>query len=124
MKKVRLILLSVLLLGLTSAMAQDVAEKTETATPIKKTTVRYYYYPNLLAYYDNKEKVYHLRKNGQWFTAPDIPSGFAGYSMYNRINVAIDDYDDDNITQFLDVHRKKFPYVPPSKAKTMAPVTN
>jgi hypothetical protein len=120
MKKVRLLLLCALCFGFNVAIAQNNEPLAKTTSSNSENCVlRYFYYPNLQAYYDTKDKIYHLRRNGKWFTAAEIPKGFAGYSIYNNLNVPIDDYDDDNITQFLEVHKKKFPYVSLAKMRTM-----
>ena len=120
MKKVRLLLLCAFCFGFNIAVAQNKEHLAQTlSTNSENCALRYYYYPNLQAYYDSKEKIFHLRRDGKWFTAEEIPSGFAGYSVYNKVSVPIDDYDDDNITQFLEVHKKKFPYVSISKMRNM-----
>lgn len=72
--------------------------------------LRYYYYPNLEAYFDNQTRFYLFRDRNEWKSEKEIPSGYRGYGLFNRAYVPITDYDDDNITQFLDVHRKKYPY--------------
>lgn len=73
---------------------------------------RYYYYPNLEAYYDQKKDQYHFKDNsGNWTTAKEIPSGYRGYGMYNKVNVLIDDFDDDNPTQLHAVYKKRYPYI-------------
>ena len=72
---------------------------------------RYYYYPNLQAYYDAKKEQYLLHlPNNEWLVSDEIPSGYRGYSLNNRMNILIDNYDEDNIKDLLSVHRKKYPY--------------
>lgn len=78
--------------------------------PLTNCNLRYYYYPNLEAYFDTKKNLYIFTENGQWTTAEEIPSGYRGYSLYNKVSVFITDYDEDDITQFIKVHKKKFPY--------------
>lgn len=73
--------------------------------------LRYYYYPNLGAYFDLKNTVYIYNDKGEWKKAPELPNGYMGYSLNNKLNVPILDYDDDDVIQFIEAHRKKFPPV-------------
>jgi hypothetical protein len=73
---------------------------------------RYYYYPNLDAYYDTTQNVYIFESNqakGQIVKAKEIPSGYRGYSLFNGIRVAITDYDGDEPFSKISEHRKQFP---------------
>lgn len=73
---------------------------------------RYYYYPNLDAYYDTTENLYLFESNqnkGQIVKAKEVPSGYRGYSLYNGIRVAITDYDGDEPFTKIAEHRKQFP---------------
>ncbi|MBD3581107.1 hypothetical protein [Flavobacterium selenitireducens] len=86
--------------------------------PSTNCHIRYYYYPNLEAYFDRETEKYIFRDKGQWKSESQIPSGYRGYGLFNKANIAINDYDEDNITQFLDDHRKKYPYNSLRKLKT------
>jgi hypothetical protein len=94
------------------AVAQETAPKKESLPIDKKTNcyIRYYYYPNLQAYFDNLEMVYHYKENGEWKTAPELPQNYGGYSIYNKVRVVINDYDDDKPYDLLSIHKKRFPY--------------
>ena len=83
-------LLSTILLAYASK-AQEVAkhlELSKTATsqningqlidPGTNCVLRYYYFPNLEAYYDTQKNVYHFTESGQWVTANEIPAGYRG----------------------------------------------
>lgn len=72
--------------------------------------VRYYYFPNLEAYFDNLELVYHYKVAGQWEKASNLPTNYGGYSLYNKVRVAITDFDGDEPYQLLKVHKKMYPY--------------
>ncbi|RZJ29937.1 MAG: hypothetical protein EOO48_06290 [Flavobacterium sp.] len=78
--------------------------------PVTQCAYRYHYYPNLCAYYDAKANLYIFKQNGEWQKAKEIPSGYMGYSLNNKVNVVITDYDDDDPTQFIKLHKKKYPY--------------
>lgn len=87
--------------------------------PVTKCHVRYYYFPNLEAYFDTYKSIYYFKEDGQWVTAEEIPEGYRGYSFYNNINVFITDYDDDYPCQFIEVHKKKYPYISNERIKKM-----
>ena len=113
MKKSILILVY-LFLSICSSYGQQ-SENSQTATPLfnPKTNcqLRYYYYPNLEAYFDTFKKIYYYKLNGEWQTGEEIPEGYRGYSIYNKITAFITDYDDDYPCQFIEKHKKKFPYI-------------
>ena len=54
--------------------------------------------------------VYFLRQKVDgvytWVEKEELPQGYAGYSVYNRKYVVIDDYDDDNIVELFDEHKR------------------
>lgn len=121
MKPIRLLFVcQMTFLSLTS-LAQS-----ETDSPIidpeTNCKIRYYYYPNLEAYFDNEKKAFLYKVDGKWSWAETIPSGYRGYSLFNRAHFPINDYDDDNPVQFLEQHRKKFPYQSLKRMKMTASV--
>jgi hypothetical protein len=72
--------------------------------------LRYYYFPNLEAYFDNLKMVYYFKVNGQWQNAEELPPNYGGYSLYNKARVSITNYDDDNPFELIRIHRKIYPY--------------
>ncbi len=72
--------------------------------------IRYYYFPNLEAYFDNLELVYHYKVNDQWQQAENLPTNYGGYSLYNKVRVAITDFDGNEPYQLLKTHKKMYPY--------------
>ena len=92
--------------------------------PISNCQLRYYYYPNLEAYYDTQKRIYYYKENSEWTTGEEIPEGYRGYSLFNKIYVFITDYDDDIITQFVDLHKKKYPYTKRGNMKMLTDITN
>lgn len=87
--------------------------------PGTNCVLRYYYFPNLEAYYDTQKNIYHFIEGGQWVTKNEIPAGYRGYSLYNKVNVIIKDYDDEDPTQFIRVHKKRYPYITKGAIKKM-----
>jgi len=126
MKSLKITLIVVFLLSLTAANAQKAATTTapKLFDPITNCHLRYYYFPNLEAYFDIKKNIYYYTQNGKWIIADEIPAGYKGYSLYNKCRVAITDYDDDNPTQFLKLHKKQYPYAANGKIKNMMAVTD
>lgn len=87
--------------------------------PETNCVLRYYYFPNLEAYYDTQKNVYLYHEKGEWVTIDEIPAGYRGYSLYNKVSVVINDYDDEDPTQFLERHKKKYPYINKGNVKKM-----
>ncbi len=71
---------------------------------------RYYYYPNLQAYFDSKENLFLFRVNKSWISAESIPENYGGYSLYNKHRIKITDYVGENITELLPIHKLLYPY--------------
>ncbi len=108
---------TILLLSVITASAQtsettDIQSQFADNNSVLAIGARYYYYPNLDAYYDSKDNLYIFESNqskGQIVKAKEIPSGYRGYSLYNGIRVAITDYDGDDPFSKISEHRKQFP---------------
>ena len=90
--------------------------------PKTNSNVRYYYYPNLEAYFDNLELVYHYKVNGQWEKSENLPTNYGGYSLFNKVRVNITDYDGDEPYQLIKTHKKMYPYN--SKGRFSYPTTS
>lgn len=110
MKRIEKVFLLMLLLTSFISNAQATANQTPASTEAKKTELRYYYFPNLEAYFDLQEKVYLYREGGEWVEAEELPKNYGGYSLYNKVKVTIDDYDGDEPYLMIDAHKKKYPY--------------
>jgi hypothetical protein len=79
--------------------------KTTKAIP----AVRYYYYPNLLAYYDTCNASYIYQKDGEWITAERIAPNYRGYSLYNNNYVLLEGFTNDEPYLLINEHKKKYP---------------
>lgn len=71
--------------------------------------VRYYYYPNLEAYFDNKIKMFISKRNGIWITSKTLNFNSRGYSLRNGFHVMLIDFYDDNPQVLYDEHKLKYP---------------
>ena len=93
-----------------NAQSTDPPKKYIPVDPKTNCQLRYSYFPNLYAYYDNLKNVYYYQLNGQWQTAAELPQNYGGYSLYNRTRVAITNHEDENPQQFIKIHKKLYPY--------------
>lgn len=122
------LIITISLIGLALGDAFGQSDNAKGSTPLVNPKnycrLRYYYYPNLEAYFDTQKRVYYYKVNAQWETAEEIPNGYRGYSMFNKYNVMITDYDDDNICQFINIHKKTYPYVTNERSKKTTALTN
>ncbi|WP_298223783.1 hypothetical protein [Flavobacterium sp.] len=114
MKTTLLIALGILFFPLHNVKAQDSAETNIDLQIEKKATssyvdVRYYYYPNMQAYFDTKRALYLINQNGVWTTSETIDFTTRGYCVRNGAYEMIKDYTGDNPQQFLAIHKLKFP---------------
>lgn len=72
--------------------------------------VRYYYYPNLDAYFDLQSNMYiYQNKEGDWIKSKEMSSGYRGYSIYNNTRYEVTDYNGDQPFIKLEQHQKLFP---------------
>ncbi|MFN3969491.1 hypothetical protein [Flavobacterium sp.] len=112
MKTLNVMLACVFVLAYSSTYAQNTTAKKENLPIDKKTNcyIRYFYFPNLQAYFDNLKMVYYYKEKGEWKTASELPKNYGGYSLYNKAKVKITDYDDDKPYDLLPVHKKMYPY--------------
>lgn len=120
MKNLKITLIAFFLLSIAAASAQtSVSVSPKLSDPVTNCELRYYYFPNLEAYFDTKKNIYYYMDKGEWITASAIPNGYRGYSLYNKVRVAITDYDDEDPTQFIKIHKKQYPYAANGKIKNM-----
>lgn len=90
------------------------AKKPTIEVPAKtelKKDFRYYYYPNMQAYFDIENNTYIYKDKGIWHVAIELPQYYGGYSMYKNAKVKIVDYTGEEPQQFVNAHKKSFPYV-------------
>lgn len=71
--------------------------------------IRYYYYPNLQAYFDTDTGTYLYIKNNEWVEGNEIPKGLRGYSLLNGQRVAITDYSGDEPYNVFSKHKEMYP---------------
>ena len=105
------------LLSLFQANAQEAKEVKLTIDKITNCELRYYYFPNMEAYYDMKTEQFHFQDNKTWVIATELPPNYGGYSLYKKERVVITDFDGDHPEQFIKEHKKMYPYNPKGRIK-------
>lgn len=106
-------IIPLLLLLLTCSVYSQQASSGKDALPIDRKTncyIRYYYFPNIEAYFDNLKMVYYYKDKGVWTEAPELPQNYGGYSLYNKAHVEITNYDDEDPYKLILLHKKIYPY--------------
>lgn len=83
--------------------------KSKKKVPATIMPARYYYYPNLEAYYDATEKIYYYHNNRTWIASETLPNFNRGYSFRNGLYVMINDYFGEEPYSQINLHKKKFP---------------
>jgi len=71
--------------------------------------VRYYYYPNLQAYFDTKIAMYIYKENGEWIKSETLDPTYRGYSIKNGQYVMLKGFTEDNPQAYLDEHKEVYP---------------
>ena len=103
--------------------SQEIAKQNAITDPdhtISSAQARYSYYPNIEAYYDIQKNVYIFKSNnGDWTVADEIPSGYRGYSLFNKINIKIYDYDGETPQEMIKIHKVKHPFITNGRTQKM-----
>ena len=92
--------------------------------PKTNCQLRYYYFPNLEAYFDNLENVYYYQSGGNWNIVKELPENYGGYSLYKNVRVMLNDFDGENPYQFIKTHKKTYPYSSNGKIKKVTACNN
>lgn len=60
--------------------------------PVGYSDVKYYYLPDVQAYYDVPSSQFIYVKNGKWFRSRYMPGNYRNYDLYNGYKVVLNDY--------------------------------
>lgn len=122
MKKFLLLFTMMSLLEVNAQVTEEVSLTLDKETNCE---LRYYYFPNMQAYYDMKKEQYHYQNNKTWIIASELPLNYGGYSLYKKERVVITDFDGEQPEQFIRIHKKMFPYNPKGRVKRpVQPILN
>jgi hypothetical protein len=113
MKRIKL-LISALLLVIAGTMQSQVVV---TATlgnpppwgPAEGVGVRYYYIPDIQAYYDVSSSMYIYNSNGRWIHSANLPHAHRDYDLYSGHKVLLKDYHGERPYDNYKDHQKNYP---------------
>jgi hypothetical protein len=71
--------------------------------------IRYYYYPNLQAYFDIQTQLYIVKQNGSWSTSKTIDVNSRGYCLRNGFHVPLKGFVADEPYLNIKQHKLSFP---------------
>ncbi|MGV9004301.1 hypothetical protein [Flavobacterium sp.] len=87
----------------------------EVEAHVKNEEFRYYYFPNLYAYYDLETNNYIYKINNKWQTSSELPQYYGGYSLFKNARIPVKDYIGETPQEKLNDHKKQFPYIKKSR---------
>lgn len=85
------------------------SNKKEVAETSSFVEVRYYYYPNLQAYFDTKVAMYLFKEDGEWVESERISPTLMGYSLKNGQYVMLEGYTGEEPYELIEEHKTKYP---------------
>lgn len=111
--KVLKLIVAGFILFLTNAANAQVSVNVNIGTPplwgpVGYTEVRYYYLPDVEAYYDVQTSMFIYYGGGVWLHRTYLPSRYRNYDLYNGYKVVIVDYHGDNPNVYYNTHKIKY----------------
>jgi hypothetical protein len=77
--------------------------------PSGYTSVRYYYIPEIEAYYDVKTEMFFYISNGVWIQRNYLPTRYRNYDLYNGYKVVINNYYGDKPYHNYKHYKSRYP---------------
>jgi len=111
MKNLKSIIVGALFLLSTSANAQvtvNVNLNPPSWGPSGYTGVRYYYIPDVQAYYDIQTKHFIYLHQGNWIHRSYLPTRYKGYNLYGGYKVVMRDYRGNTPHKYYNQHKVKY----------------
>ena len=112
MKELRLIVLGIVLLLASLGKAQVSVSLNIGSPPpwgpVGYTDVRYYYLPDVQAYYDVQSSMFIYQRGGAWVHRTYLPSRYRNYDLYGGYKVVMSDYRGDAPYSHFKEHRMKY----------------
>lgn len=116
MKKVYILLVTFLLFPANFLLSQsystvyNLEEYNQVLVPTD--SIRYYYYPNLHAYFDTQNREYIYKMSGEWIRKKTIPNDYRGYSLFNKNYEIINGLvTENNPEKYIETHREIYPQI-------------
>jgi len=112
MKSLKLLVLGLILFLAGSAQAQ-VSISVNLGSPPEwgprgYTEVRYYYLPDVEAYYDVPSSMFIYYAEGKWVHRAHLPSRYRNYDLYGGYKVVMSDYHGDTPYTHFKEHKSKY----------------
>lgn len=76
--------------------------------PVGYTDVRYYYLPDVEAYYDIETSMFIYYGGGTWLHRANLPSHYSHYDLYSGYKVVMHDYHGNTPHHHFHDHKKKY----------------
>jgi hypothetical protein len=76
--------------------------------PVGYTNVRYYYLPDVEAYYDINTSMFIYFNGAAWISAPSLPGPYASYDLYHGYKVVLTDYHGTTPYTNFNEHKQKY----------------
>lgn len=113
MKKLKLILLSTVLSGMTCSAGAQISVNVNIGTPsrwlpIDRSEVRYYYLPDIESYYDVHSSMFIYLYDGRWIRRHNLPVRYKNYNLHHCHKVVIDNYQGDRPYIYCKSHKQKY----------------
>ena len=96
-------------LAIKSVFIENAEGTGSSSTEETDTSLRYYFYPNLDAYFDIDTSEFVYKQEGKWIRNEYLSSSYRGYSAYNNYHVEILDYFGDTPFDNLAANRVSYP---------------
>ncbi len=113
MKKIKLLIGGLLLVLSGTIHAQVsvtlVAGTTPGWGPSESVGVRYYYLPDVEAYYDVNTANYIYMSNGRWIHSSHLPAAYGNYDLYGGYKVVLNDYHGERPYDNYRSNRRSYP---------------
>lgn len=112
MKTLKLILVSITLL-ISGAIKAQVSVNVNIGSPplwgpVGYSDVRYYYLPDVEAYYDIQTSMFIYYGNGVWLHRSYLPNVYANYDLYNGYKVIVNNYYGNTPNIYYKEHKAKY----------------
>lgn len=76
--------------------------------PVGYSDVRYYYLPDVEAYYDNQTSMFIYYSSGKWGSHSSLPTCYHNYDLYNGYKVVLSDYTGNTPYTHFYKHKKNY----------------
>lgn len=76
--------------------------------PVGYEDVRYYYFPDMMVYYDVYSSMYIYPRGNRWVSAYYLPNHYGHYDLYNTYKVGLVDYYGPSPYHNFNMHRQQY----------------